>query len=307
MHKGSRAPRGCCCCSMCGLVRPWRSPHWCCWLEGLPFRFPLCFLIDWLLNSCFGNWLLLRFVVKRNTFPHSSSLSRLSTAEHLGSLCIFIVFPCISILFFFPFPSTHDIYIMIIHVHTWPTSHRLLSHTADLDSSALAALHFKAQWQFEAGGDTVLWHRTKRGGNRSAFTALQYLLYPVGVSSTLGSAMRDEGKMMEKMREEGDMGGTAWSLVVTSFDEVEGGEKWLHTNYTYVSRTISPLRSLSHTCANTYHARSCKTYLLPTGKIQAQYVYFTFPHLFFSSFLLHPNCFRSTRLPTQLSSLFPIF
>lgn len=32
----SRPPRGCWCCGMCGLVSPWRSPHWCCWVEELP-------------------------------------------------------------------------------------------------------------------------------------------------------------------------------------------------------------------------------------------------------------------------------
>lgn len=56
----------------------------------------------------------------------------------------------------------------------------------------------------------MLCHRTKRGGNRSAFTGLQYLQSSCRCLLNTGKcAMRDKGKMMEKRREGGDMGGTA--------------------------------------------------------------------------------------------------
>lgn len=35
----------------------------------------------------------------------------------------------------------------------------------------------------------------------------------------------DKGEIKGKRWEGGDMGGTAWGLVVTSFDEVAGGKK----------------------------------------------------------------------------------
>lgn len=80
------------------------------------------------------------------------------------------------------------------------------------------------------------------------------------------------------------MGGTARSLVVTSFDEVEGGGKMtayqLHIRN---SHYLPPSFSLTHVCK---HA-SCtllKTCLLPTGKIATQ----------LNMFVLHPHiCFFS--------------
>lgn len=71
MHNAQDPQGGCWCCSMCGLVSPWRSLCWCCRVEepllplvDWPFFFAC--LIDWPFHSCSGNWPLVSFVMMRN-------------------------------------------------------------------------------------------------------------------------------------------------------------------------------------------------------------------------------------------------
>lgn len=119
---------------MCGLVSPWRAPRWCCWVEELPLvagHFLSACLIDWLFDSCFGNWPLISFIMMRNSFfPPLCTLAVSELLDHcVASLSVFL---CLCNLFFsFPLhPFMIFILFSFLLIHCLPLATTLThAHT----------------------------------------------------------------------------------------------------------------------------------------------------------------------------------
>lgn len=133
---------------------------------------------------------------------HISLLSRLGTAEHLGPLCIFIVFPCISILFFSPLLHSFMIFL-------------LCSFTSIRDLLPIPYYPTQLIWVILPWQSCSSWHNDnlRQKGTLCCDTALKgeatavlspcciTTSSPAGVSSTLGSARG--GKREDDCEEEG--------------------------------------------------------------------------------------------------------
>lgn len=100
--------------------------------------------------------------------------SALAVSELLGHcVALFSVFLCIRTLF--SFSSIHDIHLIFLLIHSAHTSHPYPHTATHLSFSSSSPARFGGTpWgamtiQGGRGHCVVVWHRTKRGGDRSAF------------------------------------------------------------------------------------------------------------------------------------------
>lgn len=86
------------------------------------------------------------------------------------------------------------------------------------------------------------------------------------------------------------MGGTAWGLVVTSFDEVAGGKNdCIPGTYVILALSHSFPSSLSHSQTHIRYTLSCKALVLPAGAFCSAICVFYIPTLVFLPLFLRLN------------------